>query len=42
MFLLRIFTDLALTEVELTGPEYRHCPDCQHWVHVRYGFSKKN
>ena len=42
VFLIRIFTDLALSEVELTGPEYRHCADCSHWVHVREGFSDRN
>ena len=32
--ILRIFTDLPLSEMELTGPEYRHCGECRHWVHV--------
>ena len=34
VFLLRIFTDVSLAELELTGPEYRHCAECRHWVHV--------
>ena len=31
---IRIFTSVPLSSLELTGPEYRHCSACSHWVHV--------